>query len=449
MKAGFARVEMTPTLGTLMCGYFHDRPADGFITPLYVNTIVLDDGEKKAALITLDLEGMNRVDNTILREKIEERTGINAEAIFIHCVHTHLGPYNGDYSKPEECCPYDFFFISRVLDCVTFALQDMEKSGEAKMYVAKGKAEGISFVRLFRLKDGSFKTHAKIEDPMVEGPVGYPDEEVQLVKITREGDSDIAIAHFGTHPDVVGKLSICYDWPGFVRDILEKSLDDSANGKGVHAICFNGAQGDVNHVDHYHRRRGGLEHAKHMARVIAGEIMGIYTYAEEVDCSKIDYKQSPINVKTAKGTPEQVEMAKKIRALGKIAQEKGVSNAVYLAKKAGVVDFDEGVAFRYTLLENWPEYMDLFVSVLAIGDIAFVGFPGEPFTQIGVQTKAGSPYKMTLPCCYGNGGEGYFPMLEVFTNGGYEATTSRFVPGTAEKLIEHAIKMTNEMYNNR
>ena len=446
MKAGFARLEMTPPLGTPLCGYFHLRPADGIITPLYINAIALDDGETKAVLVTLDLEGMSRANNTVLREKIAERTGIDAEAMFIHCIHTHLGPVNGDYTNPDKCSPYDHYLISRIGDTVILALEDMERSGEAKAYIARGKAEGISFVRLFRLKDGTFKTHATMKDPNVVGPAGEPDETVQLVKITREGDSDIAIAHFGTHPDVITAqkelaCSICYDWPGFVRDILEKTLDDEANGKGVHAICFNGAQGDVNHVNPFDRK-GGLEHSKHMAKVIAGEIVKMYTYADEVEFSKIAYKQQPVNVETAKGTEEDVKMAYRVVEL----QEQGGYDAVKQAKLNGEVDFDISVARKFIGLRNWRDRKDLYVSALAVGEVAFVGFHGETFTQIGVQTKAGSPYKMTLPCCYGNGGEGYFPMKEVFTGGGYEATTARFKMGTAEKLIEAAVKLTNELH---
>jgi hypothetical protein len=107
------------------------------------------------------------------------------------------------------------------------------------------------------------------------------------------------------------------------------------------------------------------------------------------------------------------------------------------------------MAFKYLTLADEPEEKDLFVSALALGDMTFVGFPGEPFTDIGRQTKAGSPFAMTMPCCYGNGGEGYFPMMEVFTGGGYEATTSRFKAGAAEKLIETAIKVTAELYEEK
>jgi hypothetical protein len=127
----------------------------------------------------------------------------------------------------------------------------------------------------------------------------------------------------------------------------------------------------------------------------------------------------------------------------------GGFDALKAAKKAGEISFDISVAYKNRLLADWPEEKELFVSGLAIGDIVFVGLPGEPFTEISRQTKAASKYKMTLPCCYGNGGEGYFPMMEVFTGGGYEATTSRFKAGAAEKLIETAIKVTAELYEEK
>ena len=132
MKAGFARLDMTPPLGINLAGYFHIRPADGIVTPLYINAVVLDDGTTKAALITLDLEGMNRENNTVVRNLIAERTGIDAEAIFITCTHTHLGPSIGDFTNDEKSSAYDKILVKKIADTVVLALDDMEKSGEAK-----------------------------------------------------------------------------------------------------------------------------------------------------------------------------------------------------------------------------------------------------------------------------------------------------------------------------
>ena len=45
-----------------------------------------------------------------------------------------------------------------------------------------------------------------------------------------------------------------------------------------------------------------------------------------------------------------------------------------------------------------------------------------------------------------NGQEGYFPMKEVFGDvNGYEASATRFEVGTAEKFIEAAVALTEEL----
>jgi hypothetical protein len=179
-----------------------------------------------------------------------------------------------------------------------------------------------------------------------------------------------------------------------------------------------------------------------MGRKLAGCAMKLYTYADEIDFSKLAFKQLPIMVTTAKGTPEQVEMARKVKNL----QDEGGYAAVKEAKKAGEVDFDISVARKFLLLENWPHEKELFVSCIAVGDVAFVGFPGEPFTKIGTETKANSPFALTITACMANGGEGYFPMKEIYYGASYEATTTRFAVGTAEKLIDGAIALTKELH---
>ena len=451
MKVGFARVDMTPPLGTHLCGYFHARPADGIISPLYINTVAFDDGEKKAALVVLDLEGMSRDNNEVLRKKIAEKNGIDEESIFVCCTHTHLGPVNGNYSNPDKCSPYDLMLISKICDSVTLAIQDLT---EAKGYVAKGKAEKLSFVRLFYMPDGTTKTNPR-RGTLVDRPFGEPDEDIQLFKITREGKADVAIVNFQTHPDVIGgdkscEKKICFEYPGFFRESLERALYDEADGKGVHAVFVNGCQGDTVHADRFDEEthlikpyRVGVEQAKHMGRKLAGCVLKMYTYAEEVDTSKVFFKQKPILVPTAKGTPEQVAMARKVAKL----HEEGGYAAVSEATKAGEVDFDISVASKFLRLEQWPDEKELFVSSIGVGDVVFVGFPGEPFTEIGRQTKANSPFKLTVTACMANGGEGYVPMKEVYYGAGYEATTTRFGVGTAEKLIDAAIELTNELHS--
>ena len=186
MKAGFARLEITPPFGTNLVGYFHARPADGIITPLYVNAVVVDDGETKAALVTLDAEGATAECTRVIREYTSQMTGLDPDSIFISCIHTHQGI--GLYSMNG----FNDIVKTRVADAVQLAVYDLK---EAKAFVARSKAEGVAFIRLYRMKDGSTKTNPGMPSAdKVLGPIGEPDENVQLVKFTREGAPDIAIA---------------------------------------------------------------------------------------------------------------------------------------------------------------------------------------------------------------------------------------------------------------
>ena len=91
---------------------------------------------------------------------------------------------------------------------------------------------------------------------------------------------------------------------------------------------------------------------------------------------------------------------------------------------------------RLVRLENGPDFFPMLFSALSIGDVAFFGIPGEPFNGVGRGLKATEGWKMVIPCCNTNAKEGYFPMIDSYEEGGYEASGSNFKAGTAEKIIE-------------
>jgi hypothetical protein len=177
-----------------------------------------------------------------------------------------------------------------------------------------------------------------------------------------------------------------------------------------------------------------------MARVIAGEIMKLYTYAEEIDASSISFGQIPVPIVVRKGTEDELAISKDIMKVFNVGGSKVV-------KEAGF-PFDVATARRFLRLVEWPKNAAIYITAIKLGEIIFVGFPGEPFTEVGRQTRENSPFRMTFPCCLTNGSEGYFPMKEVYQSGGYEANAARFEEGTAEKLIEYATELIKELYNN-
>ena len=93
-------------------------------------------------------------------------------------------------------------------------------------------------------------------------------------------------------------------------------------------------------------------------------------------------------------------------------------------------------AGRIRNMAKHADFHDLPLYGFAIGkSVAFGGFPGEPFNDIGKAVKKNSPFMLTIPVCLVNGARGYFPFSDAYEGGGYESATSPFGPTVADDLI--------------
>jgi len=102
-------------------------------------------------------------------------------------------------------------------------------------------------------------------------------------------------------------------------------------------------------------------------------------------------------------------------------------------------------ACRLVRLEKGPALFQMPLSGIAIGPVAMVGIPGEPFTGVGRGLKEAPDWAMVLPTCNTNAKEGYFPMLECYEEGGYEAGSSNYKAGVAEILIKEGLDMLKDL----
>jgi hypothetical protein len=92
---------------------------------------------------------------------------------------------------------------------------------------------------------------------------------------------------------------------------------------------------------------------------------------------------------------------------------------------------------------------DVEVQALAIGDVAFVGYPAEYFVEYGLRSKAQSPFPDTFVSELTNGWHGYVPTQDAFPHGGYETRlgdASRLVPEAGDRLCETGIDLLNELW---
>lgn len=92
LRAGVAKVDITPAEVKEREVVGHRRKVTGVRDPLRAGVLVLDDGQTKAAIVTLDLLGAYAAIVTPARQQIEKVTGIPATNIMIAASHNHSGP---------------------------------------------------------------------------------------------------------------------------------------------------------------------------------------------------------------------------------------------------------------------------------------------------------------------------------------------------------------------
>ena len=316
----------------------------------------------------------------------------------------------------------------KYVDVAVMAIDDM---AEAALTTAiQETAEQLSFIRRYKMKDGSTVTNPGKLNPDIDRPIGEPDNNVRLIRFKREGKKDIAFVNFSTHPDVIGGLYFSADWPGFVRRFVEKDLGD------VHCMVVNGAQGDTNHLNtNIVEEQGGYEFSEHMGRVIADTVVDIWDKTElHTDTQLFSEVQMVYNLTNTDGI-ERIEECTKLTEdywAGKL-DGPNKPNATVL-----------GEARRIKNIRQETVYQKIPVTVMAAGDVAFVGYGGEPFTAYATESRAAAPEMFVITCGLANGQQGYLPTRDAFAEGGYEARSSRFTPSLQDQLVGAAAEMLNK-----
>ena len=434
LKAGFARVDITPPLGSYVSGYFNERYAKGVLDPIELNALAFSDGEETALIIIADLIGVDRITCNALREEIAAATGVKADHIMLTALHQHTSYAFLDEhfkrARGEKIVPTDAVYTAmlhlRYCDAARMALNDM--SDATLGFALKETAEQIAFVRRYYMKDGTVATNPWNRVDEIVRPCETPDNNVRLLRFSREGKRDIALVNFCTHPDVVGGEYLSADWPGFVRRYVE------ADHEGVSCLLLNGVQGDSNHCDWVGGNKGGYGHSSHMGRVIADAVAALWDETDAVENTRVAGGMDVVINQTRTEGAEEYEECRKF------LEDHRAGRLSY--KPTGA---ELGRAGRITRLRTAPAFQQIPVTVLRLGRLAFVGFGGEPFTHYAIATREACSDVTVISACCCNGYEGYLPTKTAFEEGGYEANSSPFMPTLEEDCVAAAVRLINEL----
>ena len=428
LSAGYAEAVVTPPMGMRLVGGYAKKYARGITSDVHIRCAAFQCGEKKAVFFSCECIGMKVNAYEILRDRIAERCQMDPAGVYITCSHVHTSfRIVGPDAEAELYQIHMRRLYQQFCDTAQFAFEDLKP---ARLYTARGEVKDISFLRRYRMKDGTVKTNPSIGSDEIEAFEGKADDSLLLLRVKREEGNEILLVNFGTHADVIGGDLVSSDFPGYLVHDLKNALDGKAE-----VLFLNGCEGDSNHINAFLPKgtpRKGHPIAQRMARKITAEVLRLYDDVKEISSDEIDSEK--VNVKIGKNDydPADVPIAEKIRA---IYHEKG-------NKAPELKEFKLSLPGALRILENLkrPEFFDIELHFIRIGEAAFVGFPGEPFQELGLKIKEKSPYPVTVLTACTNGGQGYFPTEEAFEGGGYESSVSPFAKNCGPLLVEGALQ---------
>ena len=438
LQVGFSKINVTPPLGIGVAGYYVPRFAEGVLDELEVRCLAVNDDKKTVLLISVPSCGVGKKLSAEYSALIQEATGVDADNVFLSATHTHTGGVitaNEAFETDETVvASYRKFMGERIRDAAALAIADLKP---AKMgYIVGWAPERVAYIRRYKMKSGITMTCPPINDPDIDYPIGELDQRVNVLRFDREGEDSIVLVNYGLHADTINGSMLSSDWPHFMYETLEKALD------GVKCIFFNGAEGDVGSTN-VHPEGGDMNDteisfdnemksygmARFVGRAIAGTVLQVYDKVCYVDVDKVNIIKKDVAVDANKATKEELVLAHEYKEYHESGHDEKIP---YTAMELTTVVAE---ALRMCRLENAPDQFMLPLTAVQIGDVALLGIPGEPFTEIGVKIKEAEGWKMIMPCCLTNGDEGYLPVQSAFGEGGYEARTTQYKAGVAEKII--------------
>jgi len=442
LRGAFAKADITPAGPVGMAGYFNERISAGVLDPLYARVAVFETTGGPMALVICDLVGLPRSATDLLRSRIETDCGVGAANVLVACTHTHTGPATGSLFG----LPFDENYVPDVLPpriCAAVA-DALGRMADLTVKTGAVEEEGLAFNRRYWMKDGTVVTNPPKGDPNVVKPEGPAGHTVRVYAFENGGDLAGLFVDADNHTDTTGGNLISADWPGVLADEINNRLSTD-----VPVLLLNGLAGNINHFD---RSNPGPQCSRDEAVRIgtgyADAALQALHAAEEMAATPAAVASAVFDLPYREASQEDIDSARKVVESTAAHADRRLTSEE-LAKGDPQIDriFAEGLlAFAELRQQAAGETEE--IAAFRLGDAAFVGFPGEPFIEIGLAVQDQSPFPFTTVFHLLGDTAGYIPLPDCFDRGGYEPKThlyNRFTTNTADIFIEQGIELLKDL----
>jgi neutral ceramidase len=454
LRLGTAAVKITPPSGTPLAGYFSPRPSEGVLDDLYAKAAVLDDGRTKAAMVTCDLIGLPREIVIQARQIIEQETSIAADNVMISAIHTHTGPAIVGNSAVDDLVignnKLGREYARQLPKLIAQTVQQANaRLTPARISYASESEPSISFIRRFRMKDGSVGWNPGKLNPNIVRPIGTIDPQVNVVyaetpgekaaatQMREDGRIDVAASdtrplltyvNFALHPDTTGGALVSGDYPA----TMARRLADY-KGPEMLTMFANGACGNINHLD-VSRAEGQTspQEAMRLGTILAAAVLKSYLKLKDLEDATLRVRREVVELPLVEFSDAELRQAREVAAR-KFAD----APLLEAAKTYRTLDV--------AACNGKPIAVD--VQVISLGrEIAWVALPGEIFVELGLSIKAASPFRQTNVVELANGVWYYIPNRSAYAEGQYEPVSTPFAEGAGEMLVTTAVRLLDELY---
>jgi hypothetical protein len=383
LRAGVAKVDITPqeTDGVTVAG--HHRVVHGVRDPLRAGVLILDDGESKAAIVTMDTLGAWDDMVKLARERIAKVTGVPAANILVAASHNHSGPgFTPDSAWGKQ-------LIDKLATAAAKAATGVRPVsigyGEDRITFNINRRKVIDGRAVVRLNpDGPCDRRVKVlrfDDGSSLTPVAVLMHAVCHPCFFTWGDK-------GTPPYPMGYPKMSADFPGEAQTFVETCYRDKTS-----ALFLQGCAGDIRpNLPGFPYRCADEADIQWAGRELGGAVVGA--------------------------------LARSVR------REELLRRPAYYAIR---------VASTTTMLPGKKEPVRAELQAMKIGPYLLLTMPGEPMVEYGFKLEKAIADRATpLIIGYANGNLGYIPTAQAHEVGGYEPTMSPLAPA-AEGVILHEL----------
>lgn len=423
LTAGAARADITPETGRSFQGYVRpDIRAEGVATRLFARALVLNDGDRKVALVSADL--LFGIDKSEVLSRVRS-LGFTRESVLYAGTHTHAATDAGNWTAAQ------------VADAVRRA------DANRKPAVAGWGTATVEDVNQNRAPEAHLANHGKDLAPGEGSPdldpcgPDHPREtKVRVLRVdATDGEPIAAWSGFPVHPTAFTPHNTVYsaDLVGaavrhFSARVSDRSLDSEEVEKSPVVVFGNGVEGDL--IPLYD------DHSQHALADSLGERLAdgmVAAWQEAAESLSPDISVSGYG-KTVEYEGQEVEPGKRVSSKARFGLPflGGGKNGPSLfyglglegrRKPAWLSGEVHGRKIKFAPAPWGPE---VEVQVVRLGDRLLLAVPGEPTVEMGRRTREAVadvvPDGITDVAVVGlaNGYNGYFTTPEEYDRQHYE-----------------------------